>query len=64
VIVVGSIARENVAVTFVETETFVAPEAGDVDVTVGALTVVNVHEYWLAIGVPSDAVTAVVIVAV
>jgi hypothetical protein len=36
VIVVGSIARENVALTTVLVATPVAPETGDVDVTVGA----------------------------
>ena len=63
-IVVGSIAREKVAVTFDVVGTAVAPFVGDVDVTVGALTVVKLQLYGLASGVPSDAVTAVLIVAV
>ena len=63
-IVVGSIARENVAVTFVVVATDVAPFPGDVDVTVGALTVVKLQLYGLAIGVPSEAFAAVVTVAV
>ena len=36
VIVVASIARENVALTTLPMATPVAPDAGDVDVTVGA----------------------------
>jgi hypothetical protein len=64
VIVDAFMARENVAWTRAVVATDVAPEAGDVEVTVGAVTVVNVHVYWLANGVPSAALTAVVIVAV
>jgi hypothetical protein len=43
VIVVGSIAREKVALTSVVVATEVAPDAGDVDVTAGALTVVKLQ---------------------
>jgi hypothetical protein len=57
------IERENVAVIFGPfvpdiTATFVAPLAGDVDVTVGA-PVVNEQLYAAASGVPSAAFTVV-----
>ena len=64
VIVVASIAREKVAVTALVVATFVAPLAGDVDVTVGAATVVKLQVNGLASAAPSEALTAVVIVAV
>src|SRR5207237_8922900 len=60
VIVVGSIAREKVAVTFDVATTPDAPDAGVVDVTVGALTVpavVKLQLKALASGVPSAALT-------
>ena len=64
VIVVASIARENVAVTVVVIPTPVAPAAGVVEVTVGAATVVKLHVNALESGVPSEAFAPVVIVAV
>jgi len=65
VIVVASIARENVALTVELVATKVAPAAGLIDVTVGAtLTVVNDQEYELASAIPSADFTAVLSVAV
>ena len=57
VIVVGSIAREKVAFTTAPVATPVAPDAGDVDVTVGAdgAAVVKLQLYGLPSGVPSEA---------
>jgi hypothetical protein len=67
VIVVASIARENVAVTVEVATTPVAPAAGVVDVTVGGFDVAAVVKLQLnaaASGVPSDALTAVLRFAV
>jgi hypothetical protein len=60
VIVLASIACENVAVTNAPTATPVAPLAGDVDETVGGVPPVeNVQVYCAASGVPSDALIVV-----
>ena len=63
VIVVGSIARENVALTTALVATPVAPLAGEVEVTVGgvdpAATVVKLQLTGFASGVPSDALIVV-----
>jgi len=65
VIVVGSIAREKVAVGAIVSATPVAPLAGVFAVTVGAtLTVVNDQEYGLARAIPSADLTVVASVAV
>jgi hypothetical protein len=64
VIVVGSIARENVAVAVAVAAIPVAPSAGVVLVTVGGAgglaQVVNDHETAFDNGMPSAAVIAVV----
>jgi hypothetical protein len=61
VIVVGSIARENVALTTVEAATPVALLTGAVAVTVGGdgAAVVKLQLTGFASGVPSEAVIAV-----
>ena len=64
----GSSARSNVADTAVSVPTPVAASAGVVAVTVGAvgavIAVEKLHVTAVVSGVPSAAVTAVVIVAV
>jgi hypothetical protein len=55
VIVVGSIPRENVAVTEPERATKVDPSAGVTATTVGPATVVKLHDNGAPSGVPSDA---------
>jgi hypothetical protein len=65
VIVVASIARENVALTVALVATAVALDAGLLEVTVGAtLTVVKLHVYALASATPSAAFTVAATVAV
>jgi hypothetical protein len=60
VIVVASIARENVAVGRTSVEIAVAPSAGVVEVTVGgAATVVNVQVTAAASGTPAADLTVV-----
>jgi hypothetical protein len=65
VIVLASIARENVAFTGVPVATPLAAAAGEVDVTVGgAFAVVNDHEYALPRATPSEEETDAFNVAV
>jgi hypothetical protein len=65
VIVVASIARENVALGWTATPTPVAPLAGEVEVTVGGgAMVVNAHESGAASGTPSADFTVVSTAAV
>ena len=65
----GSIASLNVAARFLPSRTSVAPFAGTVKVTIGAVVsgvapVVKVHTWSLASGLPARSRAPVVIVAV